>query len=141
MFRIFLLGLIATAFFITCSNDQGEIKHMKQTIKGPVFYDKNYTGDWKNEAKNHVPQYHVKITDKEKIITVMAPFKGSLSPLHYIEAILLLDHNHKEIAKKTFQRGTPQASAIFKLKKDYKSFVYVVLKCNLHDMWEAKITW
>ena len=105
------------------------------------YYSKNNPGKWKDLPGDHTPTYKITQDKENKIITVTVPFKGTVNPIHYVEVIVLLDHNRKELQKKNFQRGTQTATAVFKLPKDYLSFVYVVAKCNLHDMWEVKITW
>ncbi|MFC1668826.1 desulfoferrodoxin family protein [Spirochaetota bacterium] len=114
---------------------------IKKKIKPTKFYNARNPGKWKNNSYEHIPQVTVKTDKINKIINVTVPLEGRMSPIHYIEVIVLLDHNRKELQKKTFPSGNKKAEAVFKLPKNYSSFVYVVAKCNLHDMWEKRVSW
>jgi len=102
----------------------------------PKFYSMSNPGKWEEQVLDHPPSYEV-VTEKDiKKIKIKVPLKVERS--HYIETILLLDHNRKELQKKIFKRGE-KPEVEFELPADYRAFVYIVLKCNLHDMWQTKV--
>lgn len=67
-------------------------------------------------------------------IEVTLPLQSSIQPRHFIEAILLQDEREKEIAVQLFKPSYVSAKAEFKLPDSTKPY-YIVIKCNLHDMW------
>ena len=98
-------------------------------------------GKWENEANDHVPQVRTTVESDLRVLIVDVPLDGTSIPLHYIEAIILTDHNKRELQKVTFTKGNRRAAARFTLQADHRSFVYVIVKCNLHDMWEKRVVW
>ena len=105
------------------------------------IYNKDNAGKWNEEADDHIPIVKINTDDEHKTISVKIPLKGKTIPLHYIEAIILTDHNKRELQKKVFPRGNRSAAGVFKLPLEYRSFVFVIVKCNLHDMWEKRVVW
>lgn len=106
------------------------------------YHSDQNPGKWKDQAIDHVPQFKTIYNKKDKkniSIKVNIPFMGTRAPLHYIETIILADHNHNEMQKVDFLMGNEDAQAVFMLPKDYKSYIYIISKCNLHDMWEARV--
>ena len=139
---ILLLSLSGIVLTTSCKEmDDSRSESEMTPLDRITFYSSSNPGKWKDLPDDHTPVYTVTVEKDQKVITVVVPFNGTTSPIHYIETIILLDHNRKELQKVTFPRGNRTASAVFKLPKDYVSFVYVVAKCNLHDMWEKKVYW
>ena len=132
--------LFALLISAGCSDkSDSEKDKIIKDLTSPKFLSTSKPGKWEKQAEDHVPDYIIKTDKENKIIKVKVPFNGSIAPLHYVEAIILTDHNHKEIQKETFPRGNKIAETEFFLPLDYRSTVYIVIKCNLHDMWEKKV--
>jgi len=138
------LSCFTAAVFIAC-NYAGEstAEKAEKIRRGETekYFNKFKKPDWIRDPDEHIPQYTIKQDKQFKYINVTVSLKGTLDPLHYIELIILADHNHRELQKVTFPLGNPAAAAVFKLPADYQSFVYIIAKCNLHDMWETKVCW
>jgi len=102
----------------------------------PKFYSKDNPGKWQNMENEHNPDITISNEKGEKMIDVKIGI--TQTPSHYVELILLADHQHKELAKIDIGRlNAPHA--IFKLPATYRSKAYVIMKCNLHDMWESEL--
>lgn len=146
-----LMAMTALLAINSCSSKEDDEKLKRLRELGMVeFFSEADPGKWKDHTGDHVPQCKVtfekpKTFNKDdkgtRVIEVTVPFNGSEYPLHYTEAIILLDHNRKELQKTTFKRGNRKATALFRIPGDYKSFVYVVQKCNMHDMWIQQVSW
>jgi len=102
----------------------------------PKFYSADNPGKWKEQQATHTAQITEDGGDNERQIHVSIPMAPN--PGHYIEVILLTDDKHKELAKKVLARSE-QPVADFTLPKGNNSRFYVVIKCNLHDMWEVEV--
>lgn len=138
-----------SVFFLTCNffSGSGEPSKDTETLQGDgvKFHTAEKTGSWKKQAADHVPSYTISYEEhdgkKFKIITAKIPFSGSIAPLHYVEALILADYNHNELQKASFHRGNQKAAAVFRLPADHRSHVFIIAKCNLHDMWETRVDW
>lgn len=147
LFPVLILFLFSCNFFGGNNEEgSGEFAPYKEEDTLVKYHSEKKAGKWKDQAVDHVPTFKVVYNEdnkksKNKLIKVSVPFEGRRSPLHYIEVIILADHNHNELQKVEFPLGNKYADAVFKLPKDYKSYVYIIAKCNLHDMWEARVDW
>ena len=122
------------------SLDESEFMKDGAAIKRDMkYFSARKSGKWKDKAGDHMPQYNVTKDKKFIYIDVTVSLTETRASSHYVECIVLTDHNNKEMQKKTFMKGERNFSAKFKLPKDYKSYVYVISKCSLHDMWRVKI--
>ncbi len=104
------------------------------------YYSDEKPGKWKDQVKDHVPEYTIEDFNDVKRIRVTVPFSGTLSPPHYVEVIVLADNKHKQIKSVTFEKGVKDPVALFEIPGNYNSDLYIISKCSLHDMWEKKIT-
>ena len=123
--------LMQTALVISCSDSgSGSGKVQK-------FYSADEPGRWGAQAVDHDVQAVI-IEDAlgKRGIEVTVPLKTD--ERHYIEAIVLLDGDGRELAKKTFKRGE-KAVALFEVTDKMTFPVYAVAKCNLHEMWRKKV--
>lgn len=102
------------------------------------FYSAAEPGKWVPFAADHEPECLVAEEKGTRRIEVSVRFTRRRDPAHYVEAILLLNANRKELAKKSFKRGE-RAEAMLEIPGDAKYPLYVVSKCNRHGMWEKKI--
>ncbi len=102
----------------------------------PKFFSENKPGKWYNFQNDHIPNVSLSDEGESKTITVNVPFEQS--PGHYAEVIVLADHTHKEIEAIRLEKGKAGV-AVFSLPSAYRSKAYVIMKCNLHDMWEKEI--
>jgi len=102
----------------------------------PKFYSADNPGVWKDHKATHTAQITLNGEDDERQIHVSVPLTPN--PGHYIEAILLTDEQHRELAKKLLSRSDAPAADLPVPRGKYSKF-YVVIKCNLHDMWEVEV--
>jgi desulfoferrodoxin (superoxide reductase-like protein) len=58
-----------------------------------------------------------------------------------VEVIVVLDLERKELKKLSFEKGKPAKGAKFEFPANFNKSVYVVMKCNKHDMWEKLVDW
>ena len=123
---IFLLSL----FLYRCGDlDQSE------KIAVPKFHTESDEGLWINKSATHVPV--ITFNGKDEI-DVTVRLKPTKKPIHYIEAIVLMDGN-KEVASKKISFSYDEPRAHFKLPDPVKGNYKVIVKCNLHDMWMAPV--
>lgn len=106
-----------------------------EKIVVPKFHTESDEGLWINKSPTHVPV--ITFTAKDEI-DVAVRLKQTKKPIHYIEAIVLMDGG-KEIASKKFSFSYDEPRAHFKLPDPVKGNYKVVVKCNLHDMWMAPV--
>lgn len=92
-------------------------------------------GKWESVRFDHTPIIEYKASKRE--ISVELPMTGK--PSHYAEFILLADGRLKELEKVTFKPGQSKYRAKFLIPKKIQKEVWVIFKCNLHDMWGKKI--
>ncbi len=109
----------------------------KSSGKIQLFYSADEPGRWEAQAFDHEVQAVI-VEDAlgKRGIEVSVPLETDEK--HYIEAIVLLDGNNRELAKKTFKRGE-KAKTIFEISDKIKFPVYIVSKCNMHEMWRKKV--
>lgn len=97
----------------------------------PKYHTPTNPGAWESKAKEHNVSVRYLSADT---IEVTVPLQSSIQPRHYIEVILLQDEKEKEIAVQHFKPSYIPAKAEFRLPDSTKPY-YIVIKCNLHDMW------
>jgi desulfoferrodoxin (superoxide reductase-like protein) len=105
------------------------------------FYNAADPGPWESKAAEHDIEITVTRVNESKILDVQVPFAKNREKKHYIEAIVILDVNRNELKKKSFDRKRGEAGAKFEFPENFTDPVYVVVKCNLHDMWEKVVDW
>jgi desulfoferrodoxin (superoxide reductase-like protein) len=106
-----------------------------EKIVVPKFHTQSDEGMWIDKSSSHVPM--ITFSGKNEI-NVVVPMKPSNRPLHYVEAIVLMDGDREIDSKKiSFTFDEPQAH--FTLPDVEKGNYRVVVKCNLHDMWMAPV--
>jgi desulfoferrodoxin (superoxide reductase-like protein) len=139
--KIFPLALltVVTVFVSACVPTDRE-SNTPQPGEVP-FHSAVNPGVWESQVADHEPVVTVTDLNDRKVLNVQVPFSQKRDHHHYVEAILLLDQKRKELQKKTFDSGSGAGGAVFELPGDYNSRVYVVVKCNLHDMWEKPVDW
>src|SRR3990172_7405119 len=106
-----------------------------EKIVVPKFHTASDEGLWINQSNTHVP---VITFDGKGEIDVVVPIKPTKRPIHYIEAIALMDGN-REIDSKKISFSYDEPRAHFKLPDPIKGNYKVIIKCNLHDMWMAPV--
>ncbi len=135
----FIMGgvfLAAALLSLSCADSGGEAPGVVNDRK---FYSAAQPGKWAPQVADHEPQCRMFSDDRGgKRIEVSVRFGRRGDPRHYVEAILLLDADRKELAKKSFKRGE-RAEVILVIPGGAAFPLYVVSKCNKHDMWERKI--
>ncbi len=105
------------------------------------FYSAADPGPWTEQAADHEPEVTITRVDDRKILNVSIPFARQGDKQHYVEVIVLLDLDRKQIRKVSFEKGRASKGAKFDFPENYSSPVYVVMKCNRHDMWEKLVDW
>jgi desulfoferrodoxin (superoxide reductase-like protein) len=134
------LCMLMQASFITSCSDSGGIFSGDEKGKIQKFYSADEPGRWEAQAADHDIQVSIIEDAKGKRgIEVFVPFTKERNEQHYVEAIVLLDEKNRELAKRSFKRGE-KAITIFEITDKIKFPVYVVSKCNMHEMWRKKIT-
>ena len=136
----FMILIPVTALHISCtmSDRSGQGGNGKNEIK---FYSAADPGVWESKAADHDVDITITHVNDKKFINVQVPFAKNREKKHYVEAILLLDANRKELQKKSFDRGSGEEGASFEVPDSFNAPVTVVIKCNLHDMWEKPVDW
>lgn len=103
------------------------------------YYSAADPGVWESRVEDHDADITVIRVNDTKVINVHVPFTNKREKKHYLEAIVLLDSNKKQLQKKSFEKGFGEEGAKFEVPADFNEQVYVVIKCNLHDMWEKPV--
>lgn len=103
------------------------------------FHSAENPGIWESKIDEHDAEIMVTLLNDKKIINIQVPFAKKKEKNHYVEAIILLDQNKKEIRKKSFESGYGEEGAQFELQADYNQPLSVVIKCSAHDMWEKPV--
>jgi desulfoferrodoxin (superoxide reductase-like protein) len=130
--------MMLTAALSSCS-DSGGISG-GGAFKDQKFYSAAEPGRWESQAADHdVSVKFIEDAKGTKGVEVSVPFARAMSQDHYVEAIALMDGKNREIAIKRFKRGE-KAEALFAIPAGTKYPLYVVSRCNMHDMWRKKIT-
>ena len=137
---IFLLSTVALMSALSCTSDTDtELENKKQGVQ---FYTAAKPGPWANQSADHDVEITITRDSEGKTIHVYIPFAAKKEQRHYVESILILDSKGKELQKKSFLKGRgSDKGATFNFPENFNEPVFVVLKCNLHDMWEKKVAW
>ena len=90
-------------------------------------------GKWKTLEGDHVPVITLADEKGKVLVQVQVPFRSN--PDHYTEFIILADARYKEISKISYAHFERDALAEFVMPPDRKGLHYIIIKCNLHDMW------
>jgi len=125
-----------TLAIISCSDS--DRSSQREVVR---FHSADYPGKWTNKADEHDVDIKVNSVNGKKVIAVQVPFAKLRNRRHYVEAILLVDASGKELQKKAFKTGYGEKGARFQVPEDFRETVFVVIKCNLHDMWEKEVDW
>ena len=127
---------ILSCSFISCGETETDTARDKV-----VFYSAAKPGIWTSQAADHEPEVTVTRVDDRKILNVNIPFTRQKDKNHYVEVIFILDLERKELKKMSFQKGRASKGAKFDFPDNFNTPVYVVMKCNKHDMWEKLVDW
>ncbi len=139
MQRAVIIILVSIAAIeISCGWGDKSGQDGKNEIK---FYSAADPGVWESKAADHDVDITITRVNDKKYINVQVPFAKNREKKHYVEVILLLDANRKELQKKSFDRGSGEEGARFEVPDSFNDPVTVVIKCNLHDMWEKPVDW
>jgi desulfoferrodoxin (superoxide reductase-like protein) len=133
---LFMIPGILSWAIISCT-DSGTGTE-KNEIK---FYSAAHPGIWTSQAADHEPEVTITRVDDRKILNVNIPFARQKEKNHYVEVIVILDLDRKELKKVSFQKGRASKGAKFDFPDNFHTPVYVVMKCNKHDMWEKLVDW
>jgi desulfoferrodoxin (superoxide reductase-like protein) len=134
---IMALTAFAAVSIISCTQgSETEVVNEKHEVR---FHSTEEPGHWKEQTVDHEMDVTVAKSGDRKTINVKIPFAEQREKRHYAETIVILDMNMKEIRKISFDRKRPSGRASFDFPADSTGFVYVVMKCNLHDMWKKKV--
>jgi desulfoferrodoxin (superoxide reductase-like protein) len=135
-FKSFLLTvLILSSFIYGGCIEKPSIE--TQTIEPPKFHTFENEGYWKNKADDHLPI--ITFTSRTRdIINVHVPMVPTKKPRHYIEVICLMQ-GEKQIDSKKFEFSFDEPRAQFKLPDPASRDYWVLIKCNLHDMWKGEL--
>jgi desulfoferrodoxin (superoxide reductase-like protein) len=134
----FFMAVAALQLSCTMMDSSGPGKAGKEVIK---FYSAANPGPWASEAADHDVSITITRVNDSKVINVQVPFAKNRERKHYVEAILLLDAKKNELQKRSFERGFGEEGARFEVPDSFNEPVFVVVKCNLHDMWERLVDW
>jgi desulfoferrodoxin (superoxide reductase-like protein) len=136
----FVFTIAAAATLLSCGpgSESGDRGTERNEVK---FFSSARPGPWKAQASDHEPEITITKTVDRKTIYVRIPFAQPREKSHHVEAIAVLDLDRKELQKATFENMRADKGARFDFSADYNSPVYIVMKCNLHDMWEKLVYW
>lgn len=126
---------------ISCTVSDNSGEETQGRDGGVKFYSPASPGIWEQQAADHDPEITITRVDDRKTINVNIPFAQEYDPRHYVEVIVVLDLNRKELKKVNFPRGRASKGARFDFPESYNTPVYVVMKCNKHGMWEKLVDW
>lgn len=129
-----IVSALAAYVAMGCGQDQPDPNNKEDWE--PKFFSEKKPGKWQNYQSDHIPNVSLADEGDVKSISVSVPFVQS--PSHYAEVIVLADHNHNELEAIRLKKGEA-VRANFTLPAEYRSKAYVIIKCNLHDMWEKEI--
>jgi desulfoferrodoxin (superoxide reductase-like protein) len=132
------MAVVAVQLSCTMSDDQGQEGGGKKEVR---FFSAANPGVWESKAAEHDAEITITRVNDKKVVNVQVPFARDRQKKHYVEAILLLDASKKELQKKAFTKGFGEEGASFEVPVDFNEPVYIVVKCNLHGMWEKLVDW
>jgi len=128
--------IILVFAFISCSDSGGDSERNRV-----VFYSAANPGIWESQAADHEPEVTITRVNDRKVLNVNVPFTRKKEKDHYVEVIVILDLERKELKKMSFGRGKMVRNVRFDFPDNFNKPVYVVMKCNKHDMWEKLVDW
>lgn len=131
--------LISLLPFAACKDDTADFTRSKDFGK-IKFHTKEQEGRWPGKGEDHIPIIKWSKSNANQII-VTVPLEKKSAGRHFIEVIVFMEGDKKEIAKKSFAADENLFQAVFPMPKDYnpeKSY-WVIGKCNLHQMWRSKV--
>jgi desulfoferrodoxin (superoxide reductase-like protein) len=132
--------VLACVLLLICCKDMNAPFGNKDSDKILKFYSAEEPGRWYAQAADHdVKLNFIEDNKGKKGVEVSVPFTSEMSEQHYVEVIFLSDEKGNELAKTNFKRGE-KARTLFELPAGAKYPLYVVAKCNMHEMWRKKIT-
>jgi desulfoferrodoxin (superoxide reductase-like protein) len=138
--RIFLTATLTMIAALCSCTDSGGLFGDKERDTIRKYYSADEPGRWQAQAVDHdIKVSIIEDAKGKKGIEVSVPFTSEMSEQHYVEGIALLDEKEKQLASVRFNRGE-KAMTIFPVTDKIKFPVYVVAKCNMHDMWRKKVT-
>jgi desulfoferrodoxin (superoxide reductase-like protein) len=133
-----LLVSLAALFLGSCTDTGGDLGSGPAKVQ--KYYSAEEPGRWGPQAVDHDIKVSIIVDAKgRKGIEVSVPFTYEMSEQHYVEAIALLDQDNRQLDSVRFKRGE-KAVTIFPITDKINFPVYVVAKCNMHDMWRIKVT-
>jgi desulfoferrodoxin (superoxide reductase-like protein) len=132
----FLISGIISYAFISCGDSENDSEQNKV-----AFYSAANPGIWTSQAADHEPEVTITRVDDRKILSVNIPFTKKKEKNHYVEVIVILDLDRKELKKVSFEKGRAYKGAKFDFPDNFNTPIYVVMKCNKHDMWEKLVDW
>lgn len=136
-----MMAVMAAVMQLSCTviDKSGEQTGGKSGVV--TFYSPASPGIWESQAADHDPEIVITRIDDRKTINVTIPFAQQKDPRHYVEAIVVLDLQRKELKKMSFDRKRQGKGAAFDFPADFNEPVYVIMKCNKHGMWEKLVDW
>jgi desulfoferrodoxin (superoxide reductase-like protein) len=133
-----LIIILTIFFFINCISACSDKKETAEIKEIPKFHTYEKEGYWKDKGHDHVPIITF-INKEEGIIEVVVPLKPTKKPRHYIEVIALMQGEKNQVEAKKFKYSFEKAKAQFKLPDPEARDYWIMVKCNLHDMWKEAI--
>ena len=134
-----LLSVIALAGLASCTDSGDNDGGIKRN--DVVFYSAAAPGPWIEQAADHEPEIIITRTDDRKTLNINVPFAQRNEKNHFVEVAVILDMKGKELKKFSFVKGRSHKGAQFDFPENFNTPVYVVIKCNKHDMWEKLVDW
>jgi desulfoferrodoxin (superoxide reductase-like protein) len=140
-FVMTIIGMIGvcTIFSLSCT-DSGDFPGIGKGKTVQKFYSAEDPGRWEPLAKAHDVKVAI-IEDAKGVRAIEAsvPFTRHADERHYVQVLAVLDESLHEVASVKFKPGE-WAHAIFPMTGPVRLPVWVVAKCNMHDMWRKKVT-
>lgn len=124
-------------------NQPGTTAPANSQIPADAYFTPENPGKWKGRAPEHaiyVRDGRIYSQGKKKLreLIVNVPLEGD--ERHYLEAGIAMDHSlKKEFDKVSFAPKSPQYSFKLVVPADSRNAIYVVIKCNQHDMWLKRV--
>lgn len=146
-----LLFVGAIALLAHCSRSQNNSDPNQPGVTAPAtsqipadaYFTPENPGKWKDRAPEHeisVRDGRVYSVGKKKLreLIVNVPLEGD--ERHYLEAGIAMDHSlKKEFDKVSFAPKSPKYSFKLTVPADSPNAVFVIIKCNQHDMWLRRV--
>jgi hypothetical protein len=125
------------------SNQPGSPAAVTSLIPADAYFTPENPGKWKDRVAEHeilVREGRVYSQGKKQLreLLVRVPLEGD--DRHYLEAAVAMDHSLKrEFDKVSFAPRTAKYEFKLTVPADSPNAIYVVIKCNQHDMWLARV--